>query len=91
MTLISFIQARLKVGDIVKCCINRFIHFGIFVEVSNIRYIALLSSIFFSFGNMKIISCTYPLSIWNPKIDLLLWEKQYWNIDKFLKKLKTSY
>lgn len=34
----SFLQKRLNVGDVVKCCIKKITYFGVFVEVNRVFY-----------------------------------------------------
>lgn len=33
--MLLLLQAKLSVGDVVKCCIKKITYFGIFVEVIN--------------------------------------------------------
>lgn len=43
-------QAKLQVGDVVKCCIKKITYFGIFVEVTEISTFVFPKQIFYAFN-----------------------------------------
>lgn len=50
-------QAKLQVGDVVKCCIKKITYFGIFVEVSEIFMSCTLVDILFGKFSLQLMSC----------------------------------